>query len=260
MTRHEDLTVNHKILALVRKCWECLVIIQIESFNWGLTMPYLWENGRKWIQSQRCLAFLRQWSWRRLCHWWERAVFGPAQRFQKRNTICIYQAEFFVLRRGRWPRPWILWRDGGDKKRQEKVQVEEDSEKSDSTGHREARPPVYSCGFPHRPLWGVKCCTGQILYETLPQLLFSEKKKRVGPKSCSNLKCCGQDWDCVVRREKKRYSIWHIQLMHWMKCYTFEFNYHQRVPCFTKIHILTFTEVVKVTSCVSTTQLICKQS
>lgn len=177
MTRHEDLTVNHKILALVRKCWECLVTIQIESFNWGLTMPYLWENGRKWIQSQRCLAFLRQWSWRRLCHWWERAVFGPAQRFQKRNTICIYQAEFFVLRRGRWPRPWILWRDGGDKKRQEKVQVEEDSEKSDSTGHREARPPVYSCGFPHRPLWGVKCCTGQILYETLPQLLFSEKKK-----------------------------------------------------------------------------------
>lgn len=112
------------------------------------------------------------------------------------------------------------------------------------SGHCEARPPVYTCRLPHRPLWGVKCCTGQILHEVLPQELFLEK--RVGPKSCSNVKRCGQDWNCGVWREKKWNSIWHIQLMHWMKCYTFEFNYHHRVPCYPKIHILIFTEVVKV--------------
>lgn len=99
------------------------------------------------------------------------------------HSLCW---QFFVLRWGRRPCPWILWRDGGDKKWQKKVQVEEDSEESDSTGklgthwvnddggfvrivnhakcqycafdfsgHCEARPPVYSCRFPHRPLWDV---------------------------------------------------------------------------------------------------------
>lgn len=42
--------------------------------------------------------------------------------------------QFPVLRWGRWPRPWILRGDGGDEKWQKKVQVEEDPEKSDSSG------------------------------------------------------------------------------------------------------------------------------
>lgn len=85
--------VAFQILTLVKKFWEFLATNQIESFNWGQIMPYLWENGRKWIQSQGCLAFLRQWSWRRLCYWWEWAIFGPGQRVQKCNAFCFYQAE-----------------------------------------------------------------------------------------------------------------------------------------------------------------------
>lgn len=33
------------------------------------------------------------------------------------------------------------------------------------SGNHKARPPLHSCRFPHRPLWGVKRCTGLICSE-----------------------------------------------------------------------------------------------
>lgn len=216
-------------------------------------MCYLWENGWKWIQSQRCLAFLGQWSWRRFSQRWERAVCGPPQRVQKCNTVCFYQEELFVLRRGRWPRPWILWRDGGDKKWQKKVQVEEDPEKSDSTGNGEAWPPLYTCRFPCRPLWGVRSCTGLIYCEVHPQVYSSRSKVVLVSKHSS------QDWSCGLER-KRKIKLSYKTDIYWMKCYTFEFNFGQMVPCSQKNPYFDIHKSSVGTGCVSTTQLICKQN
>lgn len=57
---------------------------------------------------------------------------------------------------------------------------------------------------------------------------------------------------------KKENSNCHHKLIYWMKCYTFGFNYGQWVPC-SLISIFWHWSSVG-TGCVSTTQLICKQS
>lgn len=96
--------------------------------------------------------------------------------------MLLSSRQLSVLRRGRRPGPRVLRRDGGDQKRPEEVQVEEDPEESGPTGEgrlvcealcvcvcrsaskgvfcspgdREAGASLHPCGFSHDPLRGVR--------------------------------------------------------------------------------------------------------
>lgn len=75
-------------------------------------------------------------------------------------------------------------------------------------GNCEARPPLYTCRFPHRPLWGVKSCTGLIHYEMQPQQSASEQC--LFPVS----KHYGQTWNCGLERKRKIQTVifnWYIE-------------------------------------------------
>lgn len=180
--------------------------------------------------------------------------------------------QFFVLWRGWWPCPWVLWRDSGDEKWQKKVQVEENSEKSYSTGELgrrvrmfchdyyhwkwripgffflsgncEARPPVYSCRFPHCPLWGVTLHRTDLLWGAATQVPFFWWTL------CSSPEHWHRDRTCGLQRPE---NIQNKMLYFWISLWS-------KSALFTEIHNIDVHKSSDSTGCVSSTQLICKQS
>ena len=93
------------------------------------------------------------------------------------------------------------------------------------SGNCEARPPVYSCRFPHHPLWGVKHCTGPICHEAQPQVLISEQS--VVPVTVETGTSVTFNW----------YHEWNVIHLN---------SAMVRVPCSLKIKFLIFPTVVTV--------------
>lgn len=117
------------------------------------------------------------------------------------------------------------------------------------SGNCEARPPLYSCRFPRRPLWGVKSCTDALIYhEVQPQVLVSEQ---------SLVPSTTVETGTVVWREQIQTVIlnWYIE---WN---VIHLNSTMVRGC--PVHKNPYFDIHRSsdgTGCVSTTQLICKQS
>lgn len=160
---------------------------------------------------------------------------------QHETVVDSLSWQFFVLRWGRWPCPWILRRDGGDKKWQKKVQVEEDSEESDSTGKLGTRLINDDSCFV-RIVNHAKCqCIVRLISQGIVKLdhpcihvdfpivlceMWTLADLLWGADAVSPGEVLFQSqvlWSTLdlCSGETKENSNCHIKMRHWMKCYTF---------------------------------------